>query len=190
MGRAAGATPVPVPPRLPSPALSHPAGFGVGGLQPGEYRGLGLGWECGPYHTTLVPPCCPHPAATRCWACAAWESTLKPDGCHSGDRGFCSSFCPCGEQGTPAMMSPAGVSPARQGWGGAAVTGCHWLLLFPQELEFLALACHRYFQVPSPAQSLHSPPSTGTWPRPGGSQRAWGGLAGGGGRAMWVPGGC
>lgn len=44
-----------------------------------------------------------------------------------------------------------GDTAATQGWGGSAVTGCHRLSLFPQGLEFPALACHRYFQVPSPA---------------------------------------
>lgn len=55
---------------------------------------------------------------------------------------------------------PSQGVPARQGWGGTAVTGCHWLLLFPQGLEFPASVCHRYFQVPSPA--LHLSTSQGT----------------------------
>lgn len=55
----------------------------------------------------------------------------------------------------------------RQGWGGTAVTGCHQLLLFPQGLEFRALACHRYFQV----GLLASWDSVGSPPRP--SEEPW-----------------
>jgi len=56
----------------PSPGLSHPAGFGVGGLQPGECRGLGLGWVHVTYRATLIPSCCPHPAAVPRWARQGW----------------------------------------------------------------------------------------------------------------------
>lgn len=68
-------TPVPVPIHIPMAVLTlptltgahPPAGFGAGGLQPGECCNFGLVWECVPYAATLVPACCPHAAAIPCW---------------------------------------------------------------------------------------------------------------------------
>lgn len=121
----------------------------------------------------------------------AWLHWLSPSHCHPllgtslhrrasrsqagamvGTGAFAAAPVPAVSQGVPS-----------QGWGGTAVTGCHQLLLFPQGLEFRALACHRSFQVPSPAPwhapgahlgvrlargATHSPRSTGTRSQPGG----------------------
>lgn len=94
-----------------------------------------------------VPTLLPFPAGHA----AAWESTGKPEGCQGGDGGFCISSCPWSKRGIRARLSPVHVRVALLS---PAVTSCHWLLLFPQGLEFPASACHRYFQVPPAARLL------------------------------------
>lgn len=195
----------PVPTHVPMAVLTlptltgahSPPGFGAGGLQPGECCSLGLAWECVLHPATLIPLAVPVLLPFPAGHAAAWESTGKPEGCQGGEGGFCVSSCPWSKQGIPAKLSPVHV---RMALLSLAVTGCHWLLLFSQGLEFPASAYHRYFQVPSPARHLSTRPGpvsvpgrlTGTWPGAGEGPQglgsaggpAWGGVWG---REIGVP---
>lgn len=168
---------VPTPSSLhspPSPGFSHPTGFGVGGLQPGECPRLGLGWEYVPCHITLVPTCCPHLLPSPAGHNTAWESTPNPDRCHGGDRGFCSSFRPSNRP------QPECPRQARLGWHcchilslaiafspGVGVPGFGVSPILPGTIPssvprhlpgHILVTAHR---------DTHSPWSRGTWPRPG-----------------------
>lgn len=87
----------------------------------------------GPCHRPHCPACCPHPAGHATASRGGHPGVLLGSGLLG--------------QLTPSLL---------QAWGHCGHAGlgwqrCHRLALFPQGLEFPALACHRYFQVPSPA---------------------------------------